>query len=232
MTKILFVCHGNICRSPMAELLMKDMVKKAGREEEFFIDSAATSYEEIGNPVYPPARRMLAAHGIGCEGKTARHLRQQDYEEFDLLIGMDEENRTVMQRYFGGDAEGKIKNLLDYAGREGEEVADPWYTGDFQATWDDLSEGCAALLSALTGAVLDFSGCEAKEDFYDELRRRLPCPAYMGNNLDALWDVLTERKSEEESLTVLLPAEGHPLRGYAGMICEVLRESGKKVVVK
>ena len=148
MIKLLFVCHGNICRSPMAEFVMKDLVKREGLEASFRIESAATSSEEIGNPVYPPARRMLARHGIACEGKTARRMTRADLDEYDLLIGMDHANIRSMQRICGGDPEGKIKLLLDYAGRH-DEVADPWYTGDFQATWDDVAEGCAALLEAL-----------------------------------------------------------------------------------
>ncbi len=149
MTKILFVCHGNICRSPMAEFVMKDLVKKAGREAEFEIASAATSTEEIGNPVYPPARRELAAHGIGCAGHAARQLRRADYDHYDLLIGMDGANVRNMRRMCGGDPDGKIRLLLDFAGRPGQEVADPWYTGDFTATWRDVEAGCKGLLEQL-----------------------------------------------------------------------------------
>ena len=149
MVKILFVCHGNICRSPMAEFVMKDLVKKAGREAEFEIASAATSTEEIGNPVYPPARRELAAHGIGCAGHAARQLRRDDYVHYDLLIGMDGANVRNMRRMCGGDLDGKIRLLLDFAGRPGQEVADPWYTGDFTATWRDVEAGCRGLLEQL-----------------------------------------------------------------------------------
>ena len=145
MTKILFVCHGNICRSPMAEFVMKDLVRKAGRAAEFSIASAATSTEELGNPVYPPARRMMAAHGIDCTGKTARQLRKADYAQYDYLIGMDQANFRNMQRMCGGDPDGKIHLLLDFTDRPGQ-VADPWYTGDFQATWEDVLEGCDGLL--------------------------------------------------------------------------------------
>ena len=150
MIKILFVCHGNICRSPMAEFVMKDLVEKAGLGERFHIESAATSREEIGNPVYPPARRKLAEHGIGCEGHAARQITARDYQDFDLPIAMDSANLRNMRRFYGGDPAGKIHMLLDYAGRPGEEVADPWYTGDFQATWQDVSAGCAGLLKQLT----------------------------------------------------------------------------------
>ena len=148
MHAVLFVCHGNICRSPMAEFVMKDLVRKAGADTEFFIASAATSTEEIGNPVYPPARRKLAEHGIGCAGKTARQLRREDYDRFDLLIGMDGANLRNMRRICGGDPEGKLSLLLDWAGRSGD-VADPWYTGDFEATWQDVLAGCQSLLDAL-----------------------------------------------------------------------------------
>ena len=148
MTKILFVCHGNICRSPMAEFVMKDLVQKAGLDGQLAIASAATSTEEIGNPVYPPARRKLAEHGIRCDGKRARQLRRDDYTRYDLLIGMDRANVRNMERICGGDPEGKLHLLLEYTARPGE-VADPWYTGDFQATWEDVEAGCTGLLQSL-----------------------------------------------------------------------------------
>lgn len=148
MIKILFVCHGNICRSPMAEFVMKDLVKKADRAAEFEIASAATSTEEIGNPVYPPARRKLAEHGISCTGKTARQLTRADYDRWDLLIGMDQANLRNMRRLFPDDPEQKLHLLMDYTSRPGQ-VADPWYTGDFEATWRDVLEGCRGLLYKL-----------------------------------------------------------------------------------
>ena len=148
MKKIIFVCLGNICRSPMAEFVMKDIVEKAGLSHEFEIASAATSTEEIGNPVYPPARRKLAEHGIGCAGKTARQLRREDYEYYDYLIGMDGANLRNMRRICNGDPEGKISLLLDHTNRPAD-VADPWYTGDFEATWQDVLEGCRCLLEKL-----------------------------------------------------------------------------------
>ena len=149
MIKILFVCHGNICRSPMAEFVMKDMVNKAGLSDQFEIASAATSTEEIGNGVYPPARRKLAEHGLRCDGKRARQMTRADYQKYDLLIGMDNWNIRNMMRICGGDRQGKIRMLMDYTGRS-RSVADPWYTGDFDATWDDVNEGCRALLEHLT----------------------------------------------------------------------------------
>ena len=152
MIKILFVCHGNICRSPMAEFVMKDLVKKMGMEPRFQIASAATSTEEIGNPVYPPARRKLAEHGISCGGKTARQLTREDYAAYDLLIGMDQANIRNIRRICGGDPKGKIHLLLEYASRPGQEVADPWYTGDFEATWRDVLAGCQGLLRRMAGA--------------------------------------------------------------------------------
>ena len=141
MKKILFVCHGNICRSPMAEFIMKDIVKKAGMDDQFHIESAATSTEEIGNSVYPPARRKLAENGISCEGKTARQMTRSDYDRFDLLVGMDEWNIRNMKRIAGGDPDRKIFKMLDFTSRHGD-VADPWYTGNFDATWRDCLEGC------------------------------------------------------------------------------------------
>ena len=132
MIRVLFVCHGNICRSPMAEFIMKDLVQKAGLSSQFEIASAATSTEEIGNPVYPPARRKLAEHGIGCSGKTARQMRREDYSRWDLLIGMDRANLRRMQQICGGDPD-----------------ADPWYSGDFDTAWTDVLEGCEGLLRTL-----------------------------------------------------------------------------------
>ena len=146
MKKILFICHGNICRSPMAEYVMKDLVRKAGLESQFQITSAATSREEIGNPIYPPARRKLTEHGISCDGHAARQLTNRDYEDYDLLIGMDRANLRDMYRICGGDFADKMHLLLDYTDRPGQEVADPWYTDDFEATWWDVLEGCRGLL--------------------------------------------------------------------------------------
>lgn len=148
MIRILFVCHGNICRSPMAEFVMKKLVTDAGLSDKFHIESAATSTEEIGNPVYPPAKRKLAEHGISCAGKTARQMNAGDYRKFDLLIGMDSANIRNMTRICGGDPDGKIKLLLNYVGLN-RDVADPWYTGDFEATWNDVLKGCTALLESL-----------------------------------------------------------------------------------
>lgn len=145
MTRILFICHGNICRSPMAEFVMKDLVARAGLSEAFEIASAATSREEIGNGVYPPARRELARHGIRCDGHRARQLTAEDYRRYDYLLVMDDANLRNAQRICGGDRSGKIRRLLDFTARPGE-VADPWYTGNFEATWQDVLEGCEALL--------------------------------------------------------------------------------------
>lgn len=144
--KILFVCHGNICRSPMAEFVMKYLVKEAGMEDQFEIASAATSTEEIGNPVYPPARRKLEEHGISCEGKRARVITRDDYHYYDQIVVMDSENIQSLRWLFGKDKDRKVKLLMDYTDRPGE-VADPWYTGDFEATWQDVLEGCKALLN-------------------------------------------------------------------------------------
>ena len=148
MVKILFVCHGNICRSPMAEFVMKDLVKKAGLADQVEIASAATSYEEVGNPVYPPARRKLREHGIDCRGKTACHMEKEDYGRYDYLIGMDRRNLQNMKRISGGDPQGKIHLLLEFAG-ERREIDDPWYTGDFNTAYDDVQKGCLALLEQL-----------------------------------------------------------------------------------
>ena len=144
MKKILFVCHGNICRSPMAEYVMKYLVEQAQLTDQYMIASAATSTVEIGNPVYPPARRKLAEHGISCNGHAARQMTRADYQRYDLLIGMDSANLRNMTRIAGGDPEGKIRPLL-----YDKDVADPWYTGNFEATWQDVLRGCQALLEEL-----------------------------------------------------------------------------------
>ena len=146
ITKIIFVCLGNICRSPMAEFVMKDIVEKAGLSHEFEIASAATSTYEIGNPVYPPARQKLAEYGISCTGKTARQINQRDYDYYDYIVAMDKSNLRNLRAMLGDDIQGKISLLMDYTSRPAD-VADPWYTGDFQATWDDVSEGCKELLT-------------------------------------------------------------------------------------
>ena len=150
MSRILFVCHGNICRSPMAEFVLKQKVSELGLNDQFEIASAATSTEEIGNPVYPPARKMLQEHGISCAGKTARQMTRADHDYYDYIIAMDRNNLRNLQRLIGPDIDGKISLLMDYTDTP-RDVADPWYTGNFQATWDDVQEGCDGLLRKLLG---------------------------------------------------------------------------------
>lgn len=145
MIKILFICHGNICRSPMAEFFMKDIVSKRGISEEFFIASAATSREEIGNPIYPPVRRILDDKGIDYRGKTAIQVTKSDYEKYDYLICMDSNNVRNLLRIVNDDKDKKIFKLLDFT-HYGGDVADPWYTGDFSSTEHDVEAGCEGLL--------------------------------------------------------------------------------------
>ena len=150
--RVLFVCLGNICRSPMAEFVMKDMVSKRGIADKFYIASAATSTEEIwngiGNPVYPPARKELAKHGISCEGKRAVQITKADYGKYDYILGMEQRNIRNILRIVGKDSEGKVKLLLDYSD-DPRDIADPWYTGDFESTYRDVVEGCEGFLRYL-----------------------------------------------------------------------------------
>ncbi len=149
MTSILFVCHGNICRSPMAEFVMKDLVSRAGLADQFVIESAATSTEELGNPVHPGTVNQLSRHGIGgYQAKRARQIRPQDFENFDFIIGMDEANLRNLRRAAPDTYSGTIQKLLTFTGSE-RDVADPWYTGDFETTYDDIQTGCTALLEQL-----------------------------------------------------------------------------------
>ena len=149
MHKILFICHGNICRSPMAEFLLKDIVNKRGLADAFEIASAATSREEIGNPVHYGTRNKLAQFGISVAGKHAVQMTKRDYEYYDLLLVMDSNNIRNLRRVLGEDTQNKVHLLLDYTERKGESIADPWYTGDFDVTYDDIMEGLAGLLEQL-----------------------------------------------------------------------------------
>lgn len=152
MIKVLFICHGNICRSPMAEFIFKDMVQKKGLADLFYISSAATSTEEIwngvGNPVYPPAREELAKHGISCKGKRAIQITKNDYNKYDYILGMDQWNMKNMMRILRNDPKNKVKLLLDYSERP-RDIADPWYTGNFTLTYSDIVEGCESFLQYL-----------------------------------------------------------------------------------
>lgn len=148
MTRILFICHGNICRSPMAEYVMRELLRQQRWDGCVQVDSAATSSEELGNPVHPGTRRQLAAHGVPCGDHRARRLTRADYDQYDLLIGMDACNLRNMRALLGGDPEGKCHLLMEFCGQR-RDVADPWYTGDFDATWRDISAGCQALLAYL-----------------------------------------------------------------------------------
>lgn len=149
MMKILFVCHGNICRSPMAEFVLRDMLKKASLESTVEVASAATSAEELGNPVHRGTRQVLSRAGIRCDGKTACRLRRDDYEAYDWLIGMDEYNIRNMRTMLGGDPQGKLVKLLSFCAEDGD-VADPWYTGDFEQTYRDVTRGCKGIIDMLT----------------------------------------------------------------------------------
>ena len=149
MIKILFVCHGNICRSAAAEMVFRQMLAGKGLSRRVQADSAATSSEELGNDIYPPMKRALRAHGIECHPHAARRMVPADYDRYDLIIGMDDENMYYMRRMWPKDPDKKLRLLMDYAGRPGREVADPWYTRDFEATMRDVTAGCKGLVDAL-----------------------------------------------------------------------------------
>ncbi len=228
MTKILFVCHGNICRSPAAEFIFLDMLRRAGLSAEFEVASAATSSEELGNPVYPPMRRVLAEHGLDCAGKTARRLTRADYERWDLLIGMDEENRWNMRRLFHGDPAGKLRLLMEYTARPDESISDPWFTRDFERAYRDIEEGCRGLLEKLTGAVLlDFSECADIPSLYRELREKMAWEPWYGDNLDALFDILTGLPHRGSRFALTMPLDDAPsdVRLYAARIRDTFRDA-------
>ena len=148
MIKIMFVCHGNICRSPMAELVMRDIIKKAGMNEKIHIASSATSREEIGNPGHPGTRKKLAEYGLSVDGKTATQITKEDYKNYDYIIVMDSFNLRNLQRIIGSDIEKKVYMLLDFA--DGGDIADPWYTGNLDRTYDDILKGCKGLFNKIT----------------------------------------------------------------------------------
>ncbi|MCR4580574.1 MAG: low molecular weight phosphotyrosine protein phosphatase [Treponema sp.] len=148
MIKILFVCHGNICRSPMAEFVMKELVRRAGRQSDFLIESAATSREEIGNDIHYGTRQKLREMNIPFSRRAARQIRPADYEKYDYLVAMDDENLYYMNRVWGPDPQHKIVHLLSFAGKD-RDIADPWYTGNFDQTYEDVLEGCTAFLETL-----------------------------------------------------------------------------------
>ena len=211
----------------MAEFVLKDMVSRAGMGADFEIASAATSSEELGNPVYPPARRKLKEHGIDCTGKTARRIRRDDYGAWDLLIGFDEANIRNMERCFGGDPDRKLHLLLEYAGRPGDIVDDPWYTRDFDTAWDDIRECCLGLLNTLHPlVVLDFRACRERAELYEVMADAMLWEPWYGRNLDALYDLLTGLPHLGERFRMLPPRADAPCRGYAEIIAQVFSDAG------
>lgn len=229
MTRILFVCQGNICRSPMAELVLKDLIQRAGLNGRFFVSSAGVSAEELGNPVYPLARQKLAENGIDCAGKTARVIRYDDYAKYELIIAMDAENLRTLRRLFDGDPQGRLHLLLDYDGRPGASVADPWYTRDFDRAWQDIYAGCFALLRELCPHItLDFSLCGDRAALFAELRRRMLWQDWYGETLDALHDILTGLPHLGKSFSFVMPSPSMPesAQDYARRIYQEFLEAG------
>jgi len=230
MTKILFICFGNICRSPVAEYILRDMFEKAGVEKDFFVSSAATSDDEIGNGVYPPMKKLLNAHGIDCSGKTARQITRADYDKYDLIVYMDEINHRALNYAFNNDPDGKFRNLLDYAGRLGEEISDPWFTRQFQTAWDEIYAGCEGLFKVLTEGetvTIDFSHCQSRDELYAELRCKMEWQDWYSENLDALWDILTGLPHRGKNFVIIPPSQTAPedVRNYASLIKSVFEEA-------
>ncbi len=230
MTRILFVCHGNICRSPAAEFVLRLLASRARMSDQFLIESAATSSEELGNPVYPPMRQVLEDRGYDCSGKTARQIQRSEYDAWDLIIGMDSENMWDLRRLFHGDPDSKLHTLLEYTGNEDEEIPDPWYTRDFSGSLDSIETACAALFTELTGVVfLDFSECADIPALFAELRHKMNWENWYGENLDALHDILTGLPHTGTRFILAMPAEDAPaeVRLYAERIAAVFLDSNK-----
>jgi len=233
LTKILFVCHGNICRSPGAELLLREMANRAGLLSSFEISSAATSSEEIGNPIYPPMRAVLEERGLDCSRHRARRVRRSDYDAYDLIIGMDEENRWDLSRLFHGDPDGKLHNLNEYAGLGDLDIADPWYTRDFSGCLEEMERACYGLFEELTGVVfLDFRHSADIPALYEELRSKMAWEPWYGENLDALHDILTGLPHRGRRFVLLLPETDAPpeVRLYAERIRRVFQASEEEIV--
>lgn len=230
MTRILFVCYGNICRSPVAEFILRDMLEKAGLENDYYVSSAATSDEEIGNGVYPPMKKLLTDHGIDCSGKRARRITRDDYGRYDLMIYMDEGNRRSLNYLFGNDPDGKFRNLSDYAGKTGAEISDPWYTRQFQTAWDEIYAGCKGLLRTLTEdetVTIDFSACLSRKELYAELRSKMQWQEWYGENLDSLWDILTGLPHRGKKFVIVPPSAdaSEDIKNYAALIESVFEEA-------
>lgn len=187
MTKILFICHGNICRSPMAEFVFNHLVSRAGLSSELHADSAATSTEETGNDIHPGTRRKLTQMKIPFSSRRARQVTKADYRIYDYLIVMDGNNLRNLRRVIGEDRDGKVYKLLDFTGRKGEDIADPWYTGNFDETYDDVKEGCEGLIGYL-GYYIDSRSAVKGFDFMDAIELTIPAEGY----LDQVWDYRRE----------------------------------------
>ena len=233
MTKILFICHGNICRSPAAELILRAMLNRAGLSEEYYVSSAATSAEEIGNPIYPPMRVLLEAKGLDCTENHARRVCKSDYDLYDLIIAMDRENLWDLRMLFHGDPDSKLHLLLEFVGRD-EEISDPWYTHDFSGSLTEIEQGSAGILETLCGVIfLDFSSCADIPSLYSELRNKMDWEKWYGENLDALHDILTGLPHRGKRFIITLPSEAAPdeVRLYCSRILSVFQESEEVILL-
>ena len=209
------------------------MIDRAGLSEDYQVSSAATTSEEIGNPIYPPMRFLLEERGLDCSHNYARKVKRSDYDSFDLIIGMDEENLWDLHRIFHGDPDAKLHNLLEYVGRGDEEISDPWYTRDFSGSLSEIEEACYGLLEYLSGVVfLDFSSCVDIPSLFSELRQKMGWEDWYGENLDALHDILTGLPHRGIRFVITLPSEGAPsdVRIYSSRILSVFQETEEVIL--
>ncbi len=213
---------------------MRSLLNRAGLSENYQVSSAAATSEEIGNPIYPPMRSLLEARGLDCSRNYARKVKRSDYDSYDLIIGMDDENLWDLRRIFHGDPDAKLHNFLEYVGRDDDEISDPWYTRDFSGSLSEIEEACYGLLEHLSGTVfLDFFSCADIPSLYSELRQKMGWEDWYGENLDALSDILTGLPHRGSRFVITLPSAEAPaeVRLYCSRILSVFQEAGEDIMI-